>query len=279
MKKYTFVRKDGIEEQEILVYLKNLMEDNDNYRADCLALQAKIEGLEKKLAEAQELDKVRIQEIDKWHGLAEQADVDIAMWKAKCLEAEGNVSYMEEKKNKQIMKLEKEKIRIEKWGDNWRSRFEATQEELKRTSMLLAVTMEQMNEGKESSETVSNSSSNNVEYKKKVESMEKKIQTLRDKLGNENVPLSILVDGLKDYAEETSIDDAHNVFNHLNNLLLSVPAWTKNVPQLKQFFREYNKKLKEPTIIAAGDYVMNKHVANEVNSVAAGAVGINIDKE
>ena len=57
-----------------------------------------------------------------------------------------------------------------------------------------------------------------------------------------------------DYAEEAGISEAHNIFNHLNTLLSSVPAWTDNVPQLKKFFREYNKKLTERTITMIGEH-------------------------
>ncbi len=57
-----------------------------------------------------------------------------------------------------------------------------------------------------------------------------------------------------DYAEEAGIGEAHNLFNHLNNLLSSVQAWTDNVPQLKKFFREYNKKLVERNITMTGEH-------------------------
>ena len=92
------------------------------------------------------------------------------------------------------------------------------------------------------------------EYKKKEKKLEDKIKELQEKLGKKSVPLSVLAEGLMGYAEETSISEAHNLFNHLNNLLITVSAWTKNVPELKKFFREYNKKLAERNITMTGEH-------------------------
>ena len=92
------------------------------------------------------------------------------------------------------------------------------------------------------------------EYKKKEKKLEDKIKELQEKLGKKSVSLSVLAEGLMDYAEEAGISEAHNLFNHLNNLLSSVPAWKDNVPQLKKFFREYNKKLVERNITMTGEH-------------------------
>lgn len=92
------------------------------------------------------------------------------------------------------------------------------------------------------------------EYKKKEKKLEDKIKELQEKLGKKSVSLSVLAEGIMDYAEEAGISEAHNLFNHLNTLLSSVPAWTENVPQLKKFFREYNKKLVERNITMTGDH-------------------------
>lgn len=92
------------------------------------------------------------------------------------------------------------------------------------------------------------------EYKKKEKKLEDKIKELQEKLGKKSVSLSVLAEGLMDYAEEAGISEAHNLFNHLNNLLSSVPAWKDNVPHLKKFFREYNKKLVERNITMTGEH-------------------------
>jgi hypothetical protein len=65
----------------------------------------------------------------------------------------------------------------------------------------------------------------------------------------------VLAEGLKDYVDEAGIDEAHNLFNQLNNLLFEVTAWTKNVPELKKFFRQARtemKKEKEKSITNIG---------------------------
>ena len=40
-----------------------------------------------------------------------------------------------------------------------------------------------------------------------------------------------------------------------------------------------NKEKTTPKIVVQGDYVVDKHVGNEVNGVASGATGINVNKE
>ncbi len=91
-----------------------------------------------------------------------------------------------------------------------------------------------------------------IGYEKKVKSLEDKIDKLQEKLGEETVSLSVIAEGLKGYAEEAGIGPAHDLFNHLNNLLISVPAWTKNVPQLKRFFCDFNKK--NGNVLMTGDF-------------------------
>ena len=93
------------------------------------------------------------------------------------------------------------------------------------------------------------------QMKKTSEKLEESIKELQEKLGNESVPLSVLAEGLKDYVDEAGIDEAHNLFNQLNNLLFEVTAWTKNVPELKKFFRQARtemKKEKEKSITNIG---------------------------
>ena len=62
------------------------------------------------------------------------------------------------------------------------------------------------------------------EYKKKEKKLEDKIKELQEKLRKKSVSLSVLAEGIMEYAEEAGISEAHNLFNHLNNLLSSVPA-------------------------------------------------------
>lgn len=86
------------------------------------------------------------------------------------------------------------------------------------------------------------------QMKKTREKLEESIKELQDKLGNESIPLSVLAEGLKDYADEAGIDEAHKLFNHLNTLLIEVTAWTKNVPELKKFFKKARKDIEKNNI-------------------------------
>ena len=52
-----------------------------------LSLKAQVKDLEKQLKAAKELDKKRIEEIDKWHGSYENAEAEISMWMSKYEEA------------------------------------------------------------------------------------------------------------------------------------------------------------------------------------------------
>lgn len=101
------------------------------------------------------------------------------------------------------------------------------------------------------------------EAKNKENALENQIKILQDKLGNESVPLSVLAEGLMEYAEEAGLQEAHSVFNHLNTLLIDQPAWTKNVPELKNFFKEARKEKETRTITLTGsNAVYNEKVIN-----------------
>ena len=76
------------------------------------------------------------------------------------------------------------------------------------------------------------------EHNKKVKKLEDKINELQEKLGKKTA----------------GINEAHALFNQLNNILISVPAWTDNVPQLKKFFRDYNKNNGKRNITMTGEH-------------------------
>ena len=78
--------------------------------------------------------------------------------------------------------------------------------------------------------------------------MEKTVNTLRDKLGNHSVFLSVLASGIKDFAEEKNIEEAHTLFEHLCYILMHVPAWTKNAPELKKFFKKARKETQKASL-------------------------------
>lgn len=100
------------------------------------------------------------------------------------------------------------------------------------------------------------------QMKKTSEKLEETIKELQEKLGKESVSLSVLAEGLKEYADEAGIDEAHKVFNHLNTLLISVPAWTKNVPELKKFFREARKVMEKGNVFENAQVTMQQPTIN-----------------
>ncbi|MCR5131058.1 MAG: hypothetical protein K6C10_06320 [Prevotella sp.] len=117
-----------------------------------------------------------------------------------------------------------------------------------------------------------------AETKKTIAALQAKIETLRDKLGKETVFLKDLVEGLKEYAKIAGIDKAFELFLNLNYVLMSVPAWAKNAPDLKKFFIDNKTPSPTPSVIVSGDYVVEKQVSHEVNGVAAGGTGVKINK-
>lgn len=255
MDKRTFSRKDESEEREILEYLRSLMEDHSNLRTELDSLQAKCMEMESQLAAAHALDAERVKEINQWRTLSEKREEEISALQHKYNEAKKSA----EARRQEVMDLRKRKSILE--------------EQIERQEM-------RMLNDKQHLEAEMQARAEMISFNHKREKvLADKIVTLQEKLGSKSVPLSVLAEGLKDYAEESGIDEAHNVFVLLNTLLISVPAWTKNVPDLKEFFKKARKEKEghhQPTI---KEYVVNKHVENEVNGVAPGATGIKINKD
>ena len=103
-------------------------------------------------------------------------------------------------------------------------------------------------------EVILNRVANDEEYKKREKAFENKIKDLQEKLGKKTVPLTVLAKGLMDYAEEAGISEAHELFNHLNNMLISEPEWTNNVPGLKTFFKKARKELEGRNVTMTGEH-------------------------
>ena len=258
MDKKIFSRKDESEKGEILEYLRRLMEDHSLLRIELDSLQARYIETESQLAAAHALDDERVREINQWRTLSEQRDKELSALQKKYDVAKKNA----EASKQEVMNLRKRKSILE--GQMARQEMHILTEKLHlEAEMKLRAQM----------------ISADKEYQEREKALEDKIQTLQEKLGSKSVPLSVLAEGLKDYAEETGINEAHNVFVHLNNLLISVPAWTKNVPDLKRFFINARKEMEGRRQTTIEEYVVNKHVENEVNGVAPGATGIKINKD
>ena len=87
------------------------------------------------------------------------------------------------------------------------------------------------------------------------ETLENIINNIQKRIGNEGVPLSVLVNGIKEYAEEAGFREAHNLFNQLNNMLFNQDLWAKNVPELKAFFKSGPKEPIVNNINVHGNYI------------------------
>lgn len=234
------------------------MEDHSNLRTELDSLQAKYMEMESQLAAAQALDEERVKEINQWHTLSEKREVEISALQHKYNEAKKSA----EARRQVVMNLRKRKSILEEQIERQEMRMLADKQHLEAEMQIKAQMI-----------------SFDKEYQKREKALEDKIITLQEKLGSKSVPLSVLAEGLKDYAEESGINEAHTVFVHLNNLLISVPAWTKNVPDLKEFFKKARKEMEGHHKTTIEEYVVNKHVENEVNGVAPGAIGIKINKD
>ena len=71
---------------------------------------------------------------------------------------------------------------------------------------------------------------------------------------------------------------AHTLFASVATVLAQNPIWQKYSPLIQQAIFE-KQEMEKKREIYINEVVLNKHVEHEVNGVAAGAIGININKE
>lgn len=79
-------------------------------------------------------------------------------------------------------------------------------------------------------------------HNKKIKEMNGIIKTLRDKLGNKTVPLTVIVDEIKKRAKMVGIESAYPIFELFNSVLSDVPAWKSNKSNLENFFIEERER-------------------------------------
>ena len=72
----------------------------------------------------------------------------------------------------------------------------------------------------------------------KVEEMDSLIQELKTKLGNEMVPLTVIVEGIKRKAKWAGLPAASSLFDQIDILLYEVETWRNNRIELMTFFEE-----------------------------------------
>lgn len=258
---------------EVIDYLEEVTGEKYEEKDSLLTirgLEQEIEELKEKLRKAEELDKKRIEEINIWHNLSEDNLSRSYEWESK---------YEEEvEKNKKVEFLREECEKIKQENVKLRVKIEQLKEKLDEGGIIVATAKKYLGDKPLTPDMILKRFVKDEEYKKKEKLLEDKIKELQDRLGEETVQLSMLAEGIKNYSEEASIDAAYDLFSQLNNVLITVPAWTKNVPELKKFFRKARKEMEKGGVVQ-GDYVLNKNVENEVNGVASGATGINVNKK
>ncbi|UKK55729.1 hypothetical protein [Prevotella communis] len=196
-----------------------------------------------------ELEKMlhaRTKELEKWHNLYEQAQSEISKWQSQ-YEKMRNADKKAKYEHQEVLRLKHENAIL-------KETIVRQKYQLNKDSMIVATAKKYIGDSPLTPEVILNRFANDEEFKKRERAFENKIKDLQDKLGKKTVPLSVLAKGLMDYAEEAGISEAHELFNHLNNMLISEPEWTNNVPELKKFFKKARREMERRQITMTGEH-------------------------
>jgi len=221
-------------------------EEKLQLKTKVLSLENQVRELTKKLERANALDSHRTGEIDKWHNSYEQAQAEISVWKSR-FEEMRDANRKTEYEHQEVLRLKHENAKLQETIGQLKNRLESD-------GVILATAKRYLGANPFTPEVILNRVANDEEYKKREKAFENKIKDLQEKLGKKTVPLTVLAKGLMDYAEEAGISEAHELFNHLNNMLISEPEWTNNVPGLKTFFKKARKELEGRNVTMTGEH-------------------------
>ena len=134
----------------------------------------------------------------------------------------------------QIDTLEKEKQQMAEENEALRQRLkELSERELQAT------------ESKKAKETIANLQEEVACLKQKLESQQQELDDLKVSVENDYVPVAIIEEGIRDYAEETDAEQGHDIFIILNLLLAGNIPWAKCTRRLKAFFKKAMKEFNE----------------------------------
>jgi len=219
-------------------------EEKLQLKTKVLSLENQVRELTKKLERANALDSHRTREIDKWHNLYEQAQAEISVWTSR-FEEMRDANRKTEYEHQEVLRLKHENAKLQETIGQLKNRLESD-------GVILATAKRYLGANPLTPEVILNRVANDEEYKKREKAFENKIKDLQEKLGKKTVPLTVLAKGLMDYAEEAGISEAHELFNHLNNMLISEPEWTNNVPELKKFFKKARREMEKRQITMTG---------------------------
>lgn len=123
---------------------------------------------------------------------------------------------------------------------------------------------------------------------KKIKDLELSVNSLKNQYEETVKKLTDAVNAVeKDLITPNNLRDAflrfdsnmaHTLFGSVATLLINNPTWQKYAPKIQQAIIE-KQDMERKREVYIKEYVVNKHVEHEVNGVAAGAIGININKE
>ena len=85
-----------------------------------------------------------------------------------------------------------------------------------------------------------------AEMKAKVKELNEIIQELQTKIGNETIPLNVIIEGIKWKARVIGLQAANTLFEQIDVLLSDVETWRINKIELKTFFEELAKPTPPP---------------------------------
>lgn len=134
----------------------------------------------------------------------------------------------------QIDTLEKEKQLMAEENESLRQRLKELSER-----------EPQATESKKAKETIANLQGEVACLKQKLESQQQELDDLKVSVENDYVPVAIIEEGIRDYAEETDAEQGHDIFIILNLLLAGNIPWAKCTRRLKAFFKKAMKEFNE----------------------------------
>ena len=134
----------------------------------------------------------------------------------------------------QIDTLEKEKQQMAEENEALRQRLKELSER-----------DPQATESKKAKETIANLQEEVACLKQKLESQQQELDDLKVSVENDYVPVAIIEEGIRDYAEETDAEQGHDIFIILNLLLAGNIPWAKCTRRLKAFFKKAMKEFNE----------------------------------
>jgi hypothetical protein len=215
-------------------------EEKLQLKTKVLSLENQVRELKEKLKEAKALDELRIKEIDKWHGSYEHAEAEASMWQS---EYEGMKEAL-----KKAEYEKQETIRLKQENAKQQETIGKLKFQLESDKNIVATAKKYLGTNPLTPDVILNRFANDEAYKKREKSLEDKIKELQNKLGDKSVLLSVLAEGIKEFAEEKNIEEAHTLFEHLCYILIEEKGWTDNVADLKKFFKKARKEMQKASL-------------------------------